>query len=330
MDVTVDVAVAISVGVAVAVGLGVVVGVLVVVGVGVAAAVAVAVGVAVLVGVGAEVEVGVLVVAGVGVAVLVGVGAEVEVGVLVVVGVGVAAAVAVAVGAAVGVAVGVLVGVWVGVSVGVAVAVGVGVGADSTTTVPSSTVVSWAIISVSSTVTSWRSRSLCPSPCAARLMTANSPVPLGPGALPPETAAKVTWPASLSMMRGMPTVFRPVLPRKSPSVTSSTVTMAGVYSRSNWKPPKSSALSIITETVKLSSTVTVDWTGSIRTVGSCRARCVSRESASAGAATTSVGRRNRVRKIISQELRPSFSILLRSWSNLTALIFYQSFRIRGR
>jgi hypothetical protein len=63
--------------------------------------------------------------------------------------------------------------------------------------------------------------------------------------------------------------LRPVLVRKLPSVTLSTCTMLGVKSRSNWKPPRSDAPSIITETVKLSPMSTVDWTGWMRSVGSC-------------------------------------------------------------
>ena len=56
-------------------------------------------------------------------------------------------------------------------------------------------------------------------------MMASSPDPSGPGGSPKLKAPKATFPASLSIsgqLAGTPTE-RPVLPRKSPSVTPSTV-----------------------------------------------------------------------------------------------------------
>lgn len=147
---------------------------------------------------------------------------------------GLAALVGVAVGVLVGVRVGVLVGVMVGVGVDVTVevrvglGVEVGVGAAPTTTEPSSTVATWESPPVSSTRTRWRSRGLSPSPWAVRPTTANTPDPSGPGVSPKLKAPKVTLPASLSILGPTEATERPVLPRKSPNVTLSTLTMVAM------------------------------------------------------------------------------------------------------
>jgi len=210
VTVAVFVAVAMLVGELVSIVAGVLVGKLAAIGVRVRAA--------------AVVEVSVLVGQGVSVAVGKGVGVVVEISVAGGLGVGVLVAVAGAV--AVGVAVGVGVDVTIGVRVGVEVEVGVG--AAPTTTKPSLMLVTWELPPVSSARTLRRSRRLSPSPWAVRLTTANAPDPLGPACSPKLKAPKVTFPAPLSMRGPAGEAERPVLPRKVPSVTPSTLTIAAV------------------------------------------------------------------------------------------------------
>ena len=76
-----------------------------------------------------------------------------------------------------------------------------------------------------STMTFCKSRGLAPTPWVVRVTIASSPVPSGPGSLPRVITPKVTFPASLSMVEPTGKTVRPVLPRKSPRVMSSTVTV---------------------------------------------------------------------------------------------------------
>jgi hypothetical protein len=89
------------------------------------------------------------------------------------------------------------------------------------------------------------------------------------------------------------------------------------------------ALSIITETVKLSLTAAVDSTGAMRTTAVCVARFVSSRE-SEGVAITSTGRRARARRMMSHDLTLALSTLARRPSNFTILISYQAFSIIGR